>query len=155
MRHAVCHMGYALSEKQYALGMCIIRFAACVMPYFLTGIVLTVWGLCWYNFFLDGCSHPIIALAITILDFPGIYHSIWQKRDPLRLRLICSLHYCCNWHGILYGNVRFLKVKQQYVEFYTIKIMVPIPTGHPITGFGINSLETSVAMVCSHGTRRG
>ena len=42
-------MGYALSEKQYALGMYIIRFAACVMPYFLTGIVLTVWGLCWYN----------------------------------------------------------------------------------------------------------
>ena len=43
-------MGYALSEKQYALGMYIIRFAACVMPYFLTGIVLTVWGLCWYKF---------------------------------------------------------------------------------------------------------
>ena len=43
-------MGYVLSEKQFALGMYIIRFAACVMPYFLTGIVLTVWGLCWYNF---------------------------------------------------------------------------------------------------------
>ena len=58
-------MGYALSEKQYALGMYIIRFAACVMPYFLTGIVLTVWGLCWYN------------LRLCSLDFFGQVCNLW------------------------------------------------------------------------------
>ncbi len=87
MRHAVCHMGYALSEKQYALGMYIIRFAACVMPYFLTGIVLTVWGLCWYNLLWSCWFRCCSATLCCLVNLVSLHVSTLQHSVPQDLSL--------------------------------------------------------------------